>query len=196
MAETIATTVRIVSVEDIGVPRWMTPHAQHLFAIPTDLSVKERLMLLQLGMQCPSGWSGVDVGCRLGASTAFLALAAYRGDGTIHAVDAWDETFAEFRANVAPFKEFVRAHNGSPLDVAREGAIACDLLFVDAARAYEAAGSLLQAWSPSLRHGGTLALHDFDCEAVRSAFEDVLGERVTQAPQTIDRLMVCRVRAA
>jgi len=202
-SDVVNLTLRIVTVGDIALPRWMTPYAQHLFEIPTHMSPQERLMLLQTAIGLEQGFTAIEIGSYLGASTAFLAFGALQRNGTVHAIDVWTnqamgaegerDTWTEFTTNVAPFKHYIVPHRGDSVAVSREvGIIPSDLLFIDGDHRYAAVVKDLQCWLPSLKEGGILAMHDFDQPTVKQAFDDVVGGAVMQPPQVVERLMICR----
>jgi predicted O-methyltransferase YrrM len=205
MSENVTMTIPIVTVSDITLPRWMTPFAKHLFGIPTHMTMQERLVLLQSALELPAGFSAVEIGSYLGASTAFLGFAAVHRGGTVHAIDPWTndamgaegarDTFGEFRRNTEPFAHFIVPHHGFSADVqAREGGIACDLLFIDGDHSYPAVTADLRLWLPSLKPGGILAMHDIDSPGVKQAFDEVVGEgRLAAPPKVVDRLLVGRL---
>jgi predicted O-methyltransferase YrrM len=196
-------TLRFVTVSDIGLPRWMTPFAQHVFEIPTHMTPQERLMLLQIGLNAGQSFTALEIGSYLGASTAFLALAATQRDGNVHAVDTWTnigmgaegerDTFTEFLRYTAPFRQYITTHRGDSIEIARRlGSIRCDLLFIDGSHNYDAVVADLRAWLPSLKPSGTLAMHDIDAASVKRAFDDVIGDKVEAPPQVVERLLICR----
>ena len=205
MSENVTMTIPIVTVSDITLPRWMTPFAKHLFGIPTHMTMQERLVLLQSALELPAGFAAVEIGSYLGASTAFLGFAALHRGGTVHAVDPWTndamgaegtrDTFGEFRRNTEPFAHFIVPHHGFSADAqAREGGIACDLLFIDGDHSYPAVAADLRLWLPSLKPGGILAMHDIDSPGVKQAFDEVVGEGGLSAPpKVVDRLLVGRL---
>jgi predicted O-methyltransferase YrrM len=159
-------------------------------------------MLTQQALALPPEFRAVEVGSYLGASTAFIAFAATRIGGMVHAVDTWGndvmgaegkrDTLAEFQRNVAPFAHFIQTHRGWSLDVARTWSEACDLLFIDGDHHEEAVVADLRAWLPFLKPNGVLAMHDIDHPDVKRAFDRVIGTRVTAPPNLVDRLLLCR----
>jgi len=200
-------SVRVATVVEMGLPQWMTPYAQHIFGIPTHMTVRERLMLTQTALGLPEGCVVVEIGSYLGASTTFLAAAAVQRCGNVHAVDTWMneamgaegmyDTWAEFRTNTAPFTDYIVPHRGTSEQVhAETGGIACDMLFIDGDHHYEGVVKDLRLWLPSLRQGGVLAMHDFDRADVQRAFSEIVGTNVVDAPQTFDLLMICRPQSA
>ena len=89
MTENVTMSIPIVTVSEIALPRWMTPFAKHLFGIPTHMTAQERLLLFQTALALPQGFTIVEIGSYLGASTAFLGFAALHRSGFVHAVDPW-----------------------------------------------------------------------------------------------------------
>ena len=198
----VSVTVNAVTTSDMLLPVWMAPYAQQLFGIPTHMTVAERFLLVQAALSLPARSSVVEIGSYLGASTAFLGFAASVRDGIVHAVDPWTndamgaegrrDTFAEFEENTRAFAPYVVAHQGYSADVhAREGAILCDMLFIDGDHSYDAVVTDLRLWLPSLKRGGLLAMHDIDAPEVRRAYDDVVGAQIAGPPQVTDRLLVC-----
>lgn len=204
MSDTIGVSVPVVTVTEMTVPRWMTPYVRPLFAIPTHMTAQERLALFQSALNLPTGFTVVEIGSYLGASTAFLAYAALNKNGTIHAIDTWGnesmggegtrDTWNEFHANTQPFEHFITTHRGHSIAVARnEAPIPCDLLFIDGDHHLDAVIADLKHWLPSLKPGGVLAMHDVDHPEVKQAFDTVVGQdRVGADAKVIDRLLLCR----
>lgn len=203
MSEFVNVSVRVTTVFEMGLPRWLTPYASQIFAIPTHMTPRERLLVMQTALGLREGFTVLEIGSYLGASTAFLAVAAVQRNGVVHAVDTWKneamgyegerDTWTEFRSFTQQFEHYIVPHRGSSAEIhRREGEIPCDLLFIDGDHSYDGAAQDLRMWLPSLRPGGVLMMHDFDAEGVRSAFNDVVTGSFVQAPQTIDRLMVCK----
>ncbi|HVA32759.1 MAG TPA: class I SAM-dependent methyltransferase, partial [Candidatus Baltobacteraceae bacterium] len=204
MSETVTMTIPIVTVSDIALPRWMTSFAKHFFAIPTHMTVQERLALFQTAIALPPGFAILEIGSYLGASTAFLGFAALHRAGFVHAIDPWTndamgaeggrDTLAEFRRNTEPFAHYIVPHQGFSADVhARESRIPCDMIFIDGDHNYDAVVTDLRLWLPSLRPGGILAMHDIDAPDVKRAFDTVVGaDRLTAPAQVIDRLLIAQ----
>lgn len=196
-------TITVATIGEYAFPRWMTPFVRQLFAIPTHMTTQERLALLQAALNLPPGFSIVEVGSYLGASTAFMAYAASTKGGVVHAIDTWQnesmgaeglrDTFAEFLTNTQPFAHFIQPHRGRSVDVAKaEAPIACELLFIDGDHHVEAVIADLQNWLPSLKPGGLLAMHDIDHPEVKQAFDTVIGARLEGEVQLVERLLMCR----
>ena len=202
-SERVTMTIPIVTVADIGLPRWMTPFAKQLFSIPTHMTATERLTLMEVALSRGDGFVALEIGSYLGASTAFLGFAALQKGGVVHAVDPWTndamgsegtrDTFGEFRRNTQSFEHYIVAHHGYSTDVhAREQRIPCDLLFIDGDHSYDAVVADLRCWLPSLKPGGILAMHDIDQPDVKRAFEDVVvrGAGLNENPSAADRLLI------
>jgi predicted O-methyltransferase YrrM len=205
VGEVVKATVQVVTAVEMTIPREMTPFVHALFAIPTHLSTQERLSLFQCAANLPTGFTAVEIGSYVGASTAFLAYAALTRDGMVHAVDTWGndamggegerDTWREFREHTRSFEAFITPHRGRSIDVAkRDGPISCDLLFIDGDHARDAVIADLQHWLPSLKPGGVLAMHDFDSPGVKEAFDLIVGgERIARDAHLVDnRLLICR----
>jgi predicted O-methyltransferase YrrM len=202
LSETVRMTLATVTVSDVALPRWMTPFAQQLFSIPTHMTVQERLTLFQSALGLPPNFTIVEIGSYIGASTAFLGFAALHRGGYVHAIDPWTndamgaegnrDTWTEFRKNTDPFQFYIVPHRGTSSDVfARDGAIACDMLFIDGDHSYEAVVADLRTWLPSLKPSGLLAMHDIDAPPVKQAFDDVFaGGAGAEPPQIVDRLLI------
>src|SRR5665213_3410865 len=193
-------TITVATIGEFNFPRWMTPFIRQLFAIPTHMTTAERLALLQAALNLAPGFSIVEIGSYLGASTAFMAYAASSKGGVVHAIDTWQnesmggeglrDTFAEFHANTRPFAHFIVPHRGRSTDVAKkEAPIACDILFIDGDHHVDAVIADLQDWLPSLKPGGLLAMHDIDHAEVKQAFDTVVGARVDGEIQIVERLL-------
>lgn len=195
-------TLTTVTVCDVELPRWMTPFAQHLFSIPTHMTLQERLMLFQSAFALQPSFTVVEIGSYIGASTAFLAYAALQRSGQVHAVDPWmndamgaeghRDTWGEFRKNTDPFRHYILPHRGTSSDVAaRDGAIPCDMLFIDGDHSYAGVMTDLRTWLPSLKPGGLLAMHDIDTPSVKQAFDEVFPAAATGTPpQIVERLLL------
>jgi predicted O-methyltransferase YrrM len=205
VSETVQITINTATLCDITLPRWMTPFANQLFTIPTHMTVNERLSLFQAALGLPAGFSIVEIGSYLGASTAFLGFAAMRNDGFVHAIDPWTndamgaegqrDTWAEFRNNTEPFKHYIVPHQGYSTDVAKAGPIPCDMLFIDGDHNYDAVVADLRAWLPSLKPGGVLAMHDIDAPMVKQAFDDVVGPGgIDGLGRLVERLLLARLK--
>lgn len=125
----------------------------------------------------------VEIGSFLGCSAVLLAGARkLRGSGRLHCVDAFDSSGDAFsspvyeeirRANEEPLLErfqhnlrwagvqdWVVVHQGHSSDVATTWSEAIDLLFMDGDQSYEGAHETYAHWSPFLKPGGLLVVHN------------------------------------
>ena len=163
-------------------------------------------MLMQTAVNLRQGFTVLEIGSYLGASTAFLGFAALQKDGNVHAIDGWmnramgaegeRDTFAEFSKNTAPFKHYITPHRGDSVEIHRRvGTIPCDMIFIDGDHSYNAVVADLRCWLPSLREGGILAMHDMDAPTVKQAYDDVVGANVVQPPQLVERLLIAQPKA-
>lgn len=149
-------------------------HIQHASQIEGFLSVKEGRMLYELAAE--SQHPIVEVGSWKGRSTGFLALGSKAGLGVpVYAVDPHTgsaehrqmfgevNTFAQFQSNMARLGVLgnpVQTIRQSSLDAAREFSGPLGLLFIDGAHDLHSILQDLDAWSPFLVEGSTIALHD------------------------------------
>jgi MMP 1-O-methyltransferase len=125
----------------------------------------------------------VEVGSFLGCSAMLLAGARkLRGSGRVHCVDTFGtdgDAFSQgvyeayrdrlpesirslFERNLseAGLGDWVEIHQGAHADVATDWKLPIDLLFMDADHSPEGAKRMFSAWTPHLRPGGILALHN------------------------------------
>jgi predicted O-methyltransferase YrrM len=160
-----------------------------LMMIETHMTFEERIRLFEVAMSQPKGFVGCEIGSFLGASTSFLAAAAREREGHVHAVDTWHndampdqtprDTWQAFLANTDAYRPWITPHRGVSLDV--KGEIPpLDFLFIDGDHSYEGVLGDLKAFVPKLKPGGTLVLHDYDYESVKTALTDYLRDRPIQ----------------
>ena len=203
MNENVHMTITVATIGEFQFPRWMTTFIRQLFAIPTHMTPSERLALLQAALNLQAGFTIVEIGSYLGASTAFMAYAASTKGGVVHAVDTWQnesmgaeglrDTYAEFLGNTQPFAHFIVTHRGASVDVAKKDApIPADMIFIDGDHHVDAVIADLRHWLPSLKPGGLLAMHDIDHPEVKAAFDTVIGNRIDGEPQLVERLLMVR----
>jgi len=140
------------------------------FTIHTWTRPEELEALYQLAAHCKRGARIVELGSYLGASTCFLAAGASNVQGTVTAIDLWNnetiagghrDTFAEFQRNTAGAAHLVRTLRKRTQDLTAEdigGPI--DLAFIDADHSYEATRSDAAFIAPQLAPDGVIAFHD------------------------------------
>jgi predicted O-methyltransferase YrrM len=136
----------------------------------------------------------VEIGSWKGRSTLAIGLGfAERGAGTVIAVDPHtrDDTFADFERNVAPVAAHVRPVRRLSLEARAEAGEPIDLLFLDGSHAYEDVRADLDAWSPLLRAGATVAFHDAQMPGVgRVLRERVLRRGPFRRPRLVQRTLL------
>ncbi|HTM55180.1 MAG TPA: class I SAM-dependent methyltransferase [Pirellulales bacterium] len=152
-----------------------------LFAIETHMYFEERIGLFKLANILPPGFVACEIGSYLGGSTAFLAAAASRRNGHIHAVDTWlndampdapgEDTFGRFLENTQAFAKRITAHRGLAAAVCHE-VPAIDLLFLDGDHSYDGTREDLALYGPKLKPGGILVMHDYTYDSVKRALAD------------------------
>ena len=125
-----------------------------------------------------------EIGSYFGASTSFMAAAASLKGGHIHAVDTWQntamtadepvqDTFEQFFENTLIYRHFITAHRGQAAAL-KDRIPAVDMLFIDGDHSYEGAKADLLDYTPKIKPGGVLAMHDFNVDTVNRALYDVL----------------------
>jgi predicted O-methyltransferase YrrM len=155
-----------------------------LFMIDTHMSLEERLHLFRLAWSLPSRFVACEIGSYVGASTAFLATAASRKGGHVHAVDTWQndamgcepprDTFGLFQENTRPLRNFITTHRGRAEQL-KDQIPPVNLLFLDGDHSYAATKANLDDYAAKIKRGGILAVHDIHYDdvqrAVRNAFQ-------------------------
>jgi predicted O-methyltransferase YrrM len=125
----------------------------------------------------------VEVGSFLGSGTILMAGARHlRGSGKVHCIDPFDssgdvfskphyeaigrsiprslrEQFEENLRN-AGVSEYVEVHAGTAASVGANWGAPIDLLFLDGDQSPEGARLSFDVWSPFLKPGGIIALHN------------------------------------
>jgi MMP 1-O-methyltransferase len=143
----------------------------------------EAAALARASYSCPEGATVVEIGSFLGRSTVLLAGARkLKGSGRVHCVDSFDASGDAFSVPVyrtllsdlpltlrqafddnlrnAGLTDWVEVHEGRDEDVAKNWTTAIDLLFMDADHSYEAVRQTYDRWSPFLKPGGVIAIHN------------------------------------
>ncbi|HUD65078.1 MAG TPA: class I SAM-dependent methyltransferase [Candidatus Sulfotelmatobacter sp.] len=158
----------------------------------------------------------VEIGSFFGASTVFLAGARkLRGAGKVHCVDPFDgsgDSFSvthynaiilalgarsplqHFENNVsaAGLSDWVEAHQGTAEEIAAGWTQAIDLLILDGDQSPEGARAAYEAWSPWLKAGGMIALHNSNPGGPSSGHDGhclVAAEEI-QPPRYIERHLI------
>jgi len=149
--------------------RWS--HPGKAWKIHTHLTRYERLMLYKLGRAQPHGAVMVEIGSYLGASSCFLAAAAFEIQGAkLHCVDTWEnegmsegsrDTWQNFQLNTKEYHHLIEPHRGRSVDIARTFTHRIDLIFIDGDHSYEGCHQDVRSWLPLLKAEGCILLHDF-----------------------------------
>lgn len=176
----------------------------NLFAAPTQMTERERVLLYRLARTLPPEAVAVEIGSYLGASAGFIATGLDPVTGVLHAVDTWTnigmaegtrDTFEEFRNHVRQFDRRIIAHREPSVQAADKFTGAIDLLFIDGGHDYGSVRADLEAWLRRLRTDGILALHDYDwAEGVRRAVRELVVARQSEPAHRVDSLYWARLR--
>lgn len=144
---------------------------------------EEAVALAQASYALPENAVVVELGSFLGCSAVLLAGARrVRGSGRVHCIDPFDasgdafsvpiyreiETSgkstlrARFERNLrrAGVREWVEVHPTRAEEAAENWNTPIDLLFFDGHQSYDVVMATYGAWSPHLKPGGTLAIHN------------------------------------
>jgi predicted O-methyltransferase YrrM len=151
--------------------------------IPSWTRGAEAVALARCAYALPGSPTVVEVGSFLGASALLLAGARrLRGRGVVHCVDSFDGRGDDFSAPIygriladlgAPARltfernvgraglgDWVRAHAGAAEQIGAAWDQPIDMLFLDGDQSRQGALATYLAWSPHLRPGGWLAVHN------------------------------------
>jgi predicted O-methyltransferase YrrM len=144
---------------------------------------QEALVLARLSHALPDGAAIVEIGSFLGSSAVLLSGARkLRGSGKLHCVDPFDASGDAFSVHVyrairdslpdslrqrffhniraAGLRDWVEVHQGRASEIAATWTTPIDLLFMDGDQSYEGVRSAYEGWSPFLKIGGVIALHN------------------------------------
>lgn len=170
--------------ERLALPLDIIDEAEPLFAIETHMSFHERRALLLSALALPDGFTACEVGSYFGASTAFIALAAKLKNGTVHAVDTWQndlmglepsiDTFGIFSRNTARFAQQIKPHRGTSNAMAAEIPNDLDFLFIDGGHTYEQVATDVRNYASKVKKGGLVAMHDYygDVQQATESWQD------------------------
>jgi predicted O-methyltransferase YrrM len=159
------------------------PYLVDTAAIPSWLGRAEALALAASCFSLSRDAVVVEIGSFLGKSAIMLAGARKQaGSGTVHCVDPFDasgDAFSvpvyreiavgdarslreRFEANIARagLTGWVEAHEGTAASVAAGWTAPIDMLFVDGDQSPDGARLAYDSWSPFLKAGGLIALHN------------------------------------
>ena len=143
----------------------------------------EAVRLAQTSFDLPDEAIVVELGSFLGCSSVLLAGARkLRGSGKVHCIDPFDgsgDAFStpiyrtiqdhrslslrdRFERNLerAGVREWVEVHQARAEDAVSGWRSRIDLLFLDGHQSYDVVMSIFHAWTPFLKKGGVLAVHN------------------------------------
>lgn len=152
--------------------------------IPGWTRAEEAEALAQLAHELPDGAVVVEIGSFCGSGAVLLAGARkVRGSGVVHCVDPFDGSGDAF--SVPHYKAVIGAHGGRPLrqlfdenirgagladwiethqglahEITAGWSRPIDLLFMDGDQSPAGARAAFDSWSPWVRPGGVVALHN------------------------------------
>jgi predicted O-methyltransferase YrrM len=144
---------------------------------------KEAVALVQASSALPGPAVVVEIGSFLGCSAVLLAGARkVRGEGVVHCIDPFDASGDPFSAPIyrgigrslptslrhsfdatirrAGLRRWVVVHQSRAEEVALTWTQPVDLLYLDGDQSSSGARAVYAAWSPFLKPGGLLALHN------------------------------------
>ena len=150
------------------------------------LDPEEGQALYELARAAPAGSTCVEIGGYCGKSAVYLGSGLKTGAGVLFSVDhhrgseehqpgweyhdpdLWDgeigavDTSGAFRRTLhrADLERTVIAVVGDSAQIASRWASPIDLLFIDGGHTYEQALSDYRGWTPLVRPGGVIAIHD------------------------------------
>lgn len=158
----------------------------------------------------------VEIGSFFGSGAVLLAGARkLRGSGKVHCVDPFDgsgDSFSvpyyqvilqeagkstlrqHFDRNLleAGVSDWVEAHQGTAESVAATWAIPVDMLFFDGDQSPAGALAAYKAWSPWLKPGGTIALHNSEPREYEKDHDGhyLLAKSTIKRPLYVERRIV------
>jgi MMP 1-O-methyltransferase len=153
--------------------------------IPSWTRGAEALALAQAAQALRTGAIIVEIGSFLGGSTVLLAGARkLRGSGEVHCIDPFDASGEDFSAPVyraisntlplllrqqfernvrrAGVAKWVTIHQGTATEIAQRWSQPIDMLFLDGDQSYPGVFAAYGSWSPFLKDGGLIAIHNSD----------------------------------
>jgi predicted O-methyltransferase YrrM len=158
----------------------------------------------------------VEIGSFFGSSTVFLAGARrLRGAGRVHCVDPFDGSGDSFsvpqysaiimafgarsprehfdkNVRVAGLSDWVKVHQGHAEEIAIDWTAAIDLLILDGDQSPAGARAAYAAWSPWLKPGGVIALHNSEPREYNAEHDGhyLVATEEIQPPHYVERHLV------
>jgi len=173
-----------------GMLRLHHPDLAVAFAIPSHLTMRERVALRRLAGSCRQV---LEIGSYVGASACcFGAAAKAAGAGRVICVDTWKnegmsegsrDTYSEFVANTKPYAEFIvpiRGRSAAVVDQVQGMAGDLDLLFFDGDHSYVGVKADWDAYRHILKPGAIVIFHDWGwAEGVKRVVAENVMPQVT-----------------
>jgi predicted O-methyltransferase YrrM len=163
---------------------FISKHGTRSFAVPTQLTKTERVLLYTLAAQLSHEATLVEIGSWFGGSAQFLAAAASQRNGTLYCVDTWMgdamtspsyDSHTEFLANVRRFGPIVKPLRGTSDEMAKQFKSKIDFLFIDGDHSYDGCRLDIEAWFPHLEREAIVVFHDYGwAEGVQRAVKELV----------------------
>src|SRR5579863_3779008 len=166
----------------------------------------------------------VEIGSFLGSSAVLLAGARkLKGSGKVHCVDPFDGSGDRFstpfyseiiaqspsrsqRENfdrnlrLAGLSRWVEVHPGTAVEIAATCTTSVDMLFFDGDQSPTGVRAAYEAWSPWLKPGGTIALHNSNPREYDPDSDHVghllIAESEIKSPRYVERCLVASITYA
>jgi predicted O-methyltransferase YrrM len=164
----------------------LAPFVRIASKVPGWTRGRESEAMAQAAYDLPANAVIVEIGCFFGGASIVMAGARkLRGSGIVHCVDPFDGSGdpvsqpqytailvafggrplqALFHENIddAGLTEWVQAHAGTAEEIASGWSTPIDLLYLDGDQSPDSSRAAYDAWSPWLKPGGVVALHNSD----------------------------------
>jgi len=191
-------------------------------AIPGWTRGEEAEALAQMAYALEGDAVIVEIGSFFGSSAVLLAGGRkLKASGKVHCVDPFDgsgDSFSvpvyraiigsltprsprqHFEENIraAGLSDWVEVHQGRAEEIALAWTTPIDLLFLDGDQSPAGARAAYEAWSPWLKPGGVIALHNSDPREYEAEHDGhyLIAVEEIKAPHYIDRHLVCSITFA
>jgi predicted O-methyltransferase YrrM len=185
-------------------------------SIPGWTRGKEALEVARTSLSLAPGAVIIEIGVFFGSGTVLLAgPRKIRGSGSVHAVDPFDcsgdpystPVYREMLANAgdgtlrdyfdenirqAGLTDWVEVHQGRAAEIAMHWATPVDMIFLDGDQSRRGSREAYESWSPFLRAGGIIAIHNSSPTNFRPDHDGhrCLVEQEIHSPQYTDVFLV------
>jgi predicted O-methyltransferase YrrM len=177
---------------------------------------KEAMELARVSLSLPPRAIIIEIGAFFGSGTVLLAgPRKIKGSGIVHAVDPFDCSgdaysipfYREILANAgdgnlreyfdnnirrAGLTDWVEVHQGRADEIAVDWTTAVDMIFLDGDHSRKGAHVAYESWSPFLKAGGVIAIHNSSPKNFRADHDGhrCLVEQEIHAPRYTDVVLV------